>query len=93
MPNPLTPSEKAYFDTIKQVARSPRHEDLKLMRMTLDGRDVGVVVQRIIDGSTAVTRGFQPLAILCDTETVKRLRDPAGEAPESISPDGLEGAA
>ena len=92
MPNPLTPTEKAYFDTIKQVAKGVRPEDLTLMRMTLDGRDVAVIGQRVIDGRTAEDRGFMPLAMLLDTETIKRLIGPSGERGEVVDADEIEGA-
>lgn len=93
MPKPLTPDEKAYFDTIKQVATSARPRDLILMRLTLDGRDVAVVAQRLIDAETAEEVGFMPLALILDEETTKRLRDPSGKPPIAMRPDGLEGAA
>jgi len=91
--NPLTDTEKAYFDTIKQVAQSARPRDLALQRMELDGRDVAVIVQRVIDSETAAEVGWQPLAILIEHETADRLRDPEGRGPRKLDPSGLEGAA
>lgn len=90
--SPLAEWEKAYFDTIKQVVRSPRPEDLKLFRMGLGNRDVAVVAQRVLrdDGTTA---GFQPLAMLVDDELAAALQTADGRPTDSIPPDGLEGAA
>ncbi len=90
--NPLTDTEKAYFDTIKSVSRSTRPADLGLNRMTLDGKEVAVVVQSVIDSETAEFVGYQPLAIICDDETAERLRDVEGNASTRVPPDGLEGA-
>jgi hypothetical protein len=93
MPEPLSETEKAYFDTIRQVATSPRPEDIGLHRMTLDGRDVAVVAHRVLDSTTAVLVGYQPLAILIDDETAARLRDADGKPTRPHRPEGLEGAA
>jgi hypothetical protein len=91
-PSFLTEQEKAYFDAIKDVSAGPRPKDLQLWRMTLDGRPVAVVCQRLID-DTAMEVGFQPLAILVDDDTASRLVGPSGERGELTAPDGLEGAA
>lgn len=100
IPTPLTDTEKAYFDTIKQVTRSARPEDLSLRRMLLTDphvagppRDVAVVVQRIVSSDDASTVGWQPLAMLLDDETATRLRGVDGKAPDSVNPDDVEGAA
>lgn len=90
--NPLTGTEKSYLDAIKQTARGPRPEALGLQRMTLDGREVAVIVQHVIAKDDATFVGFQPLAIVCDPETVERLRDFTGEAPITVNPRDVEGA-
>ena len=89
---PLTETERAYFDTIRQVATSARPEDLALARMTLDGKEVAVVIQRVVESATADEVGWMPLAILVDDDTAARLRDHTGAAPESHDATGLEGA-
>lgn len=90
---PLTDYEMAQFDAIKQVATSPRPRDLQLWRMALDGRQVAVIVQRVIDGTTAEEVGFQPIAMLLDDETTLRLRSWNAGEPQVVDPEGLEGAA
>lgn len=99
---PLTDTEKAYFDTIKQVTRSARPEDLSLRRMMMvdserptitQPRAVAVIVQRVVSSDDATTVGYQPLAMLLDDDDAKRLRDIDGSAPESVNPEGLEGSA
>jgi sensor domain CHASE-containing protein len=90
---PLTDTEKAYFNTIKQVTRSSRPEDLSLRRMTLDGEPVAVIMQRVISSDSAQTVGFQPLALLVDDEIAAALRDHTGEAPTAVDASDVEGAA
>lgn len=89
---PLTATEKSYLDTIKLTARGPRPEALSLQRMALDGREVAVIVQQVIDKDSARVVGYQPLAIVCDPETVERLIDYHGEPPISVDPRDVEGA-
>lgn len=91
--SPLAEWEKAYFDTIKQVIRSPRPEDLKLFRMGLGNRDVAVIAQRLVRAEDGTTAGFQPLALLVDDELAAELQMPDGSTTKSTPPDGLEGAA
>lgn len=90
---PLTDTEKAYFDTIKQVAAGARPRDLALWRMTLDGRDVAVVMQRIINRHDATEAGWQPLAVLLDDDTIERLRTHTGDAFKLADASDVEGAA
>lgn len=89
---PLSASEKSYLDTIKQTARGPRPEALGLQRMTLDGREVAVLVQQVIDKETAELVGYQPLAIICDEATAERLRDHQGRSATFVDPREVEGA-
>lgn len=102
-PTPLTETEKAYFDTIKQVTRSTRPADLRLFRMLLKDesrspsgkpKEVAVIVQRVIQSKDAKTAGWQPLAVIVDEDIVDRLLDPlTGHGARLVGPDGLEGAA
>lgn len=95
---PLTDTEKAYFDTIKAVATGARPADLSLIRLVLDGQPVAIVAQRIIRTETAEEVGWHPLALLLTAEQpvtrdlLEKLRNLDGEPPESHRPDGLEGA-
>lgn len=89
---PLTDTEKSYLDTIKQTARGPRPEALALRRASLDGREVAVIVQQVIDRGSARVVGYQPLAIVCDPEMVERLVDHRGDPPITVDPRGVEGA-
>lgn len=89
---PLTRTEKSHLDAIKQTARGPRPEALALHRMGLDGREVAVIVQQVIDRETARVVGYQPLAIVCDPETAERLVDVDGQPPISVDPRRVEGA-
>lgn len=90
--NALTDAEKAYYDTIRSVVSGARPRDLALMRMTLDGRDVAVIAQRVVRTADASTAGWQPLALIVDDEVAARLRSVSGDAPDEIAADGLEGA-
>lgn len=92
-PPGLTEWDMAVYDTIRAVASGTRPKDLQLWRMSLDGREVAVIVQRVIDSKTAEEVGFQPLAMVLDHETAKRLRSFDGATPSEISPEGLEGSA
>ena len=84
----LTDSEKAYFDTIKQVARGPRPEDLVLWAMKLDGERVAAVMQRVPGA------GWQALAILLNPGAQVRLTTIDGVTEgKSVDPDDVEGAA
>lgn len=80
-PKPLTDDEKDSFDRIRHALKG----GLVLLRMTLDGDDVGVVCARrraVVDG--ALAEGLQPLAILVDDATALRLKDIDGTAPDSV---------
>lgn len=97
---PLTDAEKAYFDTIKQVTRSPRPEHLSLRRMTLYERDdrvdfeeVAVIGQTVLDSDSGEVAGWMPLALILSDEMTARLRSVDGQEPESRSAEGLEGPA
>lgn len=92
-PTPLTAMEKAVFDTIKQVTRSPRPEDLSLRRMFHGDREVAVIGQNVYKSEDASFAGWMPLALVIDAETAARIRDYDGSEPKTISPEGLEGAA
>lgn len=92
-PKPLDPTEKAYFDTIKQVVRSARPEHLSLRRMQLSGSDVAVVGQTVLDRSSGRVAGWMPLAILVTDGQAARLTDPSGQRPETADPNELEGPA
>lgn len=90
---PLDAAEKAYFDTIKQVVRSARPEHLSLRRMELDGKDVAVIGQTVLDRSSGRVAGWMPLAILISDEQADQLVDPSGARPETVDPNELEGPA
>lgn len=92
-PRPLDSTEKAYFDTIKQVVRSARPEHLSLRRMRLDGRDVAVIGQLVLDRSSGRVAGWMPLAIVITDEQAEALVDPSGARPETVDPNELEGPA
>lgn len=92
-PRPLDPTEKAYFDTIKQVVRSARPEHLSLRRMRLDGADVAVVGQTVLDRSSGRIAGWMPLAILVTDGQAEALQDPSGQRPEPVDPNSVEGPA
>ena len=91
MPEPLTDREKAYFDSIKQVAQSTRPEDLHLWRMTLDGKDVAVVLQRLLNASDGTEAGYQALALIPSDRVLERLRTVEGYQGEAIDPHDVEG--
>jgi hypothetical protein len=93
-PAPLTDAEKAYFDTLGQVASSPRPEALSLRRMVLDGEhDVAVAGQQVLRTETGEVAGWQPLALIVSDELVQRLSTVDGEAAAPHAPEGLEGPA
>jgi len=92
MPEPLTDREKAYFDTIKQVAQSNRPNDLALWRMSSEGKPVAVVLQRILSAADATEVGWQALAIIPSDEVLERLRTIDGSGSEQFDPEDLEGA-
>lgn len=92
----LTDMEKAYYDTIKQVAQGARPDDLVLQRMAFKTPDgvtpVAVISQKIIRAEDATFLGYQPLALLLGEEDVRNLVAPDGSEPEAVNPDEAEGA-
>lgn len=85
---PLTPSEKAYFDTIRQKA--PVHRGLHLTRMTLDGKPVAVVLTEVFNRFSQKAEGMMPLAVIIDEDMAGRLREIDGKPGVSTSPYDLD---
>jgi hypothetical protein len=91
---PLTDTERAYFDSLKQVASGSRPEALRLWRMRLDDRDVAVVMQQVLDTGSAAEVGWQPLALILDEATIfaaarHRRQHRRGARPRGIGGRGL----
>lgn len=87
-PTPLTPREKSYFDTIR--SKSPETGSLQLTRMTLDGKDVAVILTPVFNRFTSKEEGLMPLAIIPDDDTIGRLRGLDGEGGAVMSPYDLD---
>lgn len=87
-PTPLSATEKAYFDTIRDKAPVPTA--LELIRMTLDGRDVAVIMTAVYDAKTAKELGMMPLALVVDDDLAARLVSVYGEQPSLVDPSEVD---
>jgi hypothetical protein len=72
---PLTDIEKAYFDTIKQLAQGHPPRRPAAWRLELDGKPVAVVMQRLIESERGQEVGWHPLARIITDEDAAELSD------------------
>lgn len=89
MTEPLTNLEKSYFDTIKDKSKGWPH-DLQLMRMTLDSKDVAVILTPVSNRFTGQPEGLMPLAMILNDTTIAMLREVDGQAGVNMSPFDLD---